>query len=122
MSLPYNGFSPAERERAGRIQTRAFRDGHPKPTACRACGYTHGVIAHLEDYDRPLEAILPLCGACHRVVHARFTQPDPFRLRWEAILAGRLPHMGGVRPTEDVLGDIDAGLYVPESRREAASR
>ena len=115
VSRAYNGFSPSQRAEGGRLQTQAFRRGLAvKPTVCLACGHTGpDVIAHLEDYSRPIEAIMGLCPACHRAVHVRDVNPHVFRLRRKAIMEGRLPHQNGVIPKVDLFGEIASGKYVP---------
>lgn len=111
MSRSYNGFTPAERAVGGMIQERAFRSGVvPRPTKCSACGATNRIIAHLEDYARPLDAIIPLCNPCHYAVHARFTKPSSFDRRHALVL--EIPEE--IRGTGDLLGDIAAGVYAPK--------
>lgn len=113
---PYNGFSGPERELVGRVQTAAIRAGTlVLPAVCVACGATPGeggIIAHLEDYTRPLEAVIPVCSACHHVIHGRFTRYEPFAARRDAARFGRLPHQRGVPNPVDVLGAIERGEYM----------
>lgn len=113
---PYNGFSGAERERAGRVQTAAVRDGRlTLPPTCIACGCTPkpgGIIAHLEDYTRPLDAVIPVCRPCHHAIHTRFSRYAPFADRRDAAREGRLPHQNGVPNPVDVLGAIERGEYM----------
>lgn len=108
MSRSYNGFSPAERAEGGRLQTQAFRAGTiPRPMVCAGCGLTDGkrpVIAHLEDYSKPLSAIMPTCTYCHNALHVRFTNPDRWRM-YLASIAGRLG-------TGGILHDIATGRYL----------
>lgn len=114
----YNGFSPAQREAASRWAMPLYASGERVwPIVCQACGSTEHVAPHSEDYSTPYGdhiGAFALCRKCHYAVHTRFTHPDRFRLRCEAVLAGALPHQRGIPMPEDVLGDIDAGKYAPE--------
>jgi hypothetical protein len=90
MNLPYNGFSPRERNKVIPIQSRAFETGKvARPTHCSICWTPEtrttgrrSIIAHLEDYREPLK-LHPCCGSCHNALHIRFTKPE----RWLSKLA-----------------------------------
>jgi len=77
----YNGFSPAQRNKAQRWLNAEWAAGTlPKPNHCYACGQDKGVIdAHAEDYSEPFAAgktdEYHLCFRCHMMVHCRFSNP-----------------------------------------------
>jgi hypothetical protein len=73
----YNGFSPAERQKAFDWLKKEYAAGRrSKPTVCDACGQEHGLImAHSEDYGAPYGDNIGewgLCFRCHMMVHCRF--------------------------------------------------
>jgi hypothetical protein len=73
----YNGFSPAQRNRAQAwLRDQWARGLRPRPSVCCACGQDQGVIdAHAEDYSEPFgdhTDSYPLCYRCHMMVHCRF--------------------------------------------------
>ncbi|RTL28021.1 MAG: hypothetical protein EKK55_05200 [Rhodocyclaceae bacterium] len=78
----YNGFEGAERRQGSIAQDRERqRRGPWFVRACLMCGLTYDddgacVIGHLEDYARPIEAVLPVCVECHERLHRRFWQPN----------------------------------------------
>lgn len=86
----YNGFSGEYRLKIGRFQEAEFAAGRAKrPTKCLACGQTEGrIIAHLEDYDDPIQGIMGLCNRCHLMVHCRFRAPEMWDGYRAAIRAG----------------------------------
>lgn len=78
---PYNGFSPAERQRGG----EAIREALASKTlsyaaSCSSCSrpLTKPHDWHLEDYTNPLSAF-PVCRRCHQAIHVRFSRPDYWR-------------------------------------------
>lgn len=86
--LPYNGWSWEERCAITPIQNEALRTGKIKrPTTCSICGFSDPanpkgrgyIFLHTERYDRPLE-IYPVCKRCHAALHARFRDPERFRV------------------------------------------
>ncbi len=91
MSRPYNGFTPAERERWTKIQERILSEQpHLRRTTCEACDATQdetGIVQHLEQYDQP-DAITGLCHRCHTMLHERFRFPAAFDRYREAIRDG----------------------------------
>jgi hypothetical protein len=90
----YNGFTPEQRREAGRIQERAFKQGIiQRPRKCKRCGQEKGIIdAHLEDYNKPLEDIEPLCYRCHMIHHVAHNRdnkdPDCARY-WAEVAEGK---------------------------------
>ena len=77
---PYNGFTSAEREAAGRVIAKAIAAGKvSKPRRCSICcvwdAATRRIQCHLEDYRKPLE-FYPVCGSCHYCLHRRFSDPS----------------------------------------------
>jgi hypothetical protein len=85
----YNGYSPAERSRAGAAARREVVKGGLSPAmACMLCGDPSAhVELHSEDYSRPYcfepPAAYWLCIPCHRNnLHKRFSDPS----RWTAFL------------------------------------
>jgi len=59
-----------ERIRAYRIVEAALRNGEiTRPESCSKCGKTGTIVAHHNDYDRPLH-IAWLCLSCDRQLHA----------------------------------------------------
>ena len=83
----YNGFSDKERDRVGRQQAKAIRNGEiPAPHRCELCLASPGpekMQIHNEDYARAFGDMHPICLTCHRALHNRFTNPS----RWLARLA-----------------------------------
>lgn len=83
---PYNGFSPAQRNRALRWLNGEYAAGRrTRPTSCQACGQTEGLVeAHSEDYSGPPFGDnigqFGLCYRCHLIVHSRFSAPRHFEL------------------------------------------
>lgn len=82
----YNGWSPEERLATLPIQREAIKAGRlQRPTHCSICGCASNrnwraddaVWFHDERYDRPLEPY-PVCRRCHRLLHQRFEQPQPW--------------------------------------------
>lgn len=75
---PYNGNSGEERV-VGWQKTWAgvYAKLIPTHRTCSICGSTETVQNHNEDYLRPLNA-KPICGACHKVLHRRFSAPRPW--------------------------------------------
>lgn len=76
----YNGFSAAQRTRAGAWLRERWAEGLPRPSKCDACGQTKGVLdAHAEDYSEPFGPhvyAFSLCFWCHMMIHRRFKAPD----------------------------------------------
>ena len=63
----YNGFSAAQRNRAGRWLNAEYAAGRrTRPTRCQACGTTEGVRGHSEDYSEPFGPHIGAFGLCHR--------------------------------------------------------
>ena len=93
---PYNGFSGDQRNRAQRWLNEGFAAGlFPRPTICRACGQTQGIIdSHAEDYSEPFGPHLleyPLCVVCHMMLHWRFRDPALWD-RYRALIAAGYRH------------------------------
>jgi hypothetical protein len=74
--LYYNGFTPKERIRGWQVNLWAQTNGivRPPPKACSVCHSIQRVGWHAENYYDLLTHV-PLCRACHFVVHGRFRQP-----------------------------------------------
>lgn len=87
----YRGFSKWFRNAIGSWQNAEFRAGRlERPTQCLACWQSGGeIIAHLEDYERPLD-IDPLCVRCHLVLHSRRRNPGAWERYRAAIRAGAI--------------------------------
>ena len=82
----YNGWSPDERLATLPIQKAAIASGAlARPRICTICGSTgnrdwraeDAVWLHDEDYANPLAAYA-LCRRCHRLLHRRFEEPEPW--------------------------------------------
>lgn len=82
----YNGWSPDERRATLPAQKAAIASGElARPTRCSIClvqgsrdwRADDAVWLHDEDYARPLEAY-PICRRCHRLLHRRFDDPQPW--------------------------------------------
>ena len=74
----YNGWSPGERLATTPIQKQAVKDGRlHRPSHCSICGSSKQVWFHNERYDEPLN-VYSICRACHRCLHERFDQPEPW--------------------------------------------
>jgi hypothetical protein len=78
----YNGYSPRERERAGRAIARARAAGELQPViSCMLCGDPAAKLdLHSEDYSKPYcfepPAAYWVCISCHRNhLHKRFAKP-----------------------------------------------
>jgi hypothetical protein len=88
----YNGFSPAQRNRAQAWLRQQWAAGRPRPRVCCACGQDRGVIdAHAEDYTEPFGDHIdryPLCYRCHMMVHCRFRCSEAWDAYRRAIRAG----------------------------------
>lgn len=98
----YNGWSPGERLATLPIQKAAIADGTlPRPRACSICGASwnreNPIWLHDENYADPLAAY-PTCRHCHRALHERFDQSEP----WLALVA---IHGDGVRWFEQLSMD-----------------
>lgn len=77
----YNGWTWEERVATNPIQ-RAGKNADliVQPMACGITGQPSPyVFLHLEDYSRPLDAILPVGRWEHYALHARFTDPVPWQ-------------------------------------------
>jgi hypothetical protein len=76
----YNGFTPDERIRGWQLnrwaETSGLMAGSDK--ACSVCRSIQKVGWHAENY-YDLFTQIPLCQACHFMVHARFRQPLAWR-------------------------------------------
>lgn len=89
----YNGFSGAQRAKAGRwIRAEIAAGRRSKPTKCCACGQTKGIIHnHQEDYSEPFGDHLfqtPLCYACHMMLHCRFRNREAWRRYRDLVSSG----------------------------------
>lgn len=75
---PYNGFTPAQRNKAQKWLNKMWDSGQlARPCRCASCGQEDGLIqAHAEDYSEPFAPgktdQYHLCFACHMFVHCRF--------------------------------------------------
>lgn len=79
----YNGFTPAQRARVGRLLRKAREVGEiPVPQVCEACGSNAKVGGHNEDYDNPYDPY-HVCYVCHMMLHNRYTAWE----RWQSYLA-----------------------------------
>lgn len=141
----YNGYSEAERNKAGSWQNKAVKRGWPsQPPKCIACGQTEGkIIRHLEDYTLPErfedfaaeDRSIPVCYACHRQIHSRLKNPDSWNAYREEIRAGwryapsgsklfseqikhdtRQSKTQHERPTQLILDEIHEGKLCPDGR------
>jgi len=67
------------KKESGRVVAKARNRGEfpESPGICSNCTYTRGIIAHHEDYAKPLE-IVWLCGRCHKRRHMEF-DPDIYK-------------------------------------------
>jgi hypothetical protein len=79
----YNGFTGPERHAGSIAQTAAKRRAHGPwfERICLMCKISFAgdgacVIGHLEDYLKPIDAVLPTCVECHERLHRRFWQPN----------------------------------------------
>jgi hypothetical protein len=86
----YNGWSPGERRATLSIQKAAIASGTlARPTRCSICQCQgsrdwradDAVWLHDENYGDPLAAY-PVCRRCHRILHRRFDDPQP----WQALV------------------------------------
>lgn len=68
----YNQKDNPERDKAHIIVYRAIKQGilH-KPNECPLCGKTAKLIAHHDDWSKPLE-VRWLCRHCHGILHAKY--------------------------------------------------
>lgn len=81
MSRPYNGFTPAQRNRVQPIIDGAIARGEiERSRMCAICGAVpRQIVTHLEDYSDPL-SFIPVCRSCHSHIHLRFWRgPDWWR-------------------------------------------
>lgn len=91
----YNGFTPAERNRAQRWINKHL-EAHliQRPVACCACGAKDCIIDfHCEDYNEPYgpQTIkYPLCYVCHLMVHCRFKSPKQWKRYLEDLRVGKI--------------------------------
>lgn len=84
---PYNGFLPAQRNRADLwLKSQIAQCTLQPPSKCDACGQTRGRIDyHAEDYSEPFGPHLhqyQLCFACHLLWHGKRRRPAG----WQAYL------------------------------------
>jgi hypothetical protein len=90
----YNGFTPAQRNKAqGWLNAQWSSGSLARPAECCACGQTGGVIhAHAEDYSEPFAAgktdEYHLCYRCHMMVHCRFSGAFAWQRYKRAINSG----------------------------------
>jgi len=82
----YNGWSLQQRRATLPVQKAAIATGElARPTTCSICGCSgsrdwragDAVWLHDEDYADPLAAY-PVCRRCHRLLHRRFEEPQPW--------------------------------------------
>jgi hypothetical protein len=73
----YNGFTGKYREQVGRRMEKSWKEHpHLRPTECAVCFQTEGAIhGHNEDYSAE-NVYLPLCLACHVILHMRWNSPQ----------------------------------------------
>jgi len=77
----YNGATGQERRDGGSRYAIGRALGLiPWPKFCSICCSTRNVGAHNENYFRPCNA-RPICRSCHRLLHRRFYDPDPWLKR-----------------------------------------
>lgn len=57
-----------ERIKARQAVMQAKRRNLLQPQACQRCGSTKNLLAHHEDYNKPLSVIW-LCNGCHQQLH-----------------------------------------------------
>lgn len=112
----YNGFSPAQRARAGRWINREVKAGRLAwPASCVICGRTNGPFqVHAEDYSEPFgpqTCRFGVCVRCHQQIHRRFGEPTRFAAYADTVARNALP---GSDPT--LLVRIDSGEFLPEGR------
>jgi hypothetical protein len=117
----YNGFSPAQRARAGRWISREVKAGRLSwPSSCMICGRTDGRFQlHAEDYGEPFgpqTSQFGVCARCHQQIHRRFTDPVRYAAYADVVERGALP---GADPT--LLLRIEAGEFVPDRPRPRIS-
>ena len=76
---PYNGWTGAERNRAGAWLKKAYDAGILQPhDECEVCHRPGPFRGHAEDYSEPYGPHLAehgLCWSCHMAVHCRFRNP-----------------------------------------------
>lgn len=74
----YNGASGEERRFGGNLYYAGVNKGIiPKGRECTVCRGKNSLGAHNENYFRPCNA-RPVCQSCHRLLHRRFWQPNPW--------------------------------------------
>lgn len=80
----YNGFTPQERERGGRIIREAVKRGelpNQMESPCTICGQDKGIRHyHCEDYspENILNDCRVVCWRCHMMIHKRLRHPKSF--------------------------------------------
>lgn len=90
----YNGFSPAQRNKAQAWLNKQWSTGLlARPISCHACTQDKGIIdAHAEDYSEPFTKgktdQYHLCFRCHMAVHCRFRNPNAFARYKNEVYAG----------------------------------
>lgn len=90
----YNGFSPAQRNKAQAWLNKQWSIGSfARPMSCCACTQDKGIIdAHAEDYSEPFAQgktdQYHLCFRCHMAVHCRFRNPDAYVKYAQEVYAG----------------------------------
>jgi hypothetical protein len=74
---PYRGYSGRARVAAWQRIRVALQMGLlPPPSRCSVCRNASNTgHYHCENYSKPLDA-KPICPACHRALHRRFTAPE----------------------------------------------
>lgn len=74
----YNGATGQERRNGGeKWKIAKLHKVVPWPTVCSVCLSRKNVQDHNENYFRPLYA-RPVCSHCHRLLHRRFFDPNPW--------------------------------------------
>jgi hypothetical protein len=77
----YNGATGQERRDGGNLWAVAMKRGMaPREPVCSVCTSRLHLQNHNENYFRPCNA-RPVCSGCHRLLHRRFYQPNPWLAR-----------------------------------------
>ena len=119
----YNGFLPAQRNRALRWIKAEYAAGRrQRHTVCQGCGQDRGVIGgHSEDYSEPFGdhiGAYGLCYTCHMMVHNRFQHPGAWDRYRAAVRKGLMFEPFRTRN----FGKFCALFLGPEIRANASMR
>ena len=108
----FKKWTGKQREKSLKMTNQAFKMGLLKrPTMCRVCGQTEGILqTHNKDYDVTLallpkmiagianeeeieavkEVLVPLCWRCHMIYHSKYRNYAAYKKYFEEVKNGKM--------------------------------